>query len=67
MRAPRRDGRNPAAGRRFDQLTFKIQEAIAPPLYPDAHVHDGERPRPSDGPAIGAVGGKQSCAAVVIV
>jgi [protein-PII] uridylyltransferase len=31
------------AKRRFDQLTFEIQEAIAPPLYPDAHVHDGER------------------------
>jgi [protein-PII] uridylyltransferase len=32
-----------AAKRRFDQLTFEIQEAIAPPLYPDAHAHDGER------------------------
>ncbi|HEX3474356.1 MAG TPA: ACT domain-containing protein [Kofleriaceae bacterium] len=32
------------AKRRFDQLTFEIQEAIAPPLYPDAHVQDGERP-----------------------
>ena len=26
------------AKRRFDQLTFEIQEAIAPALYPDAHV-----------------------------
>ena len=26
-----------AARRRFDQLTFEIQEAIAPALYPDAH------------------------------
>jgi [protein-PII] uridylyltransferase len=32
-----------AAKRRFDQLTFEIQEAIAPALYPDAHAHDGER------------------------
>ena len=31
------------AKRRFDQLTFEIQEAIAPALYPDAHAHDGER------------------------
>jgi [protein-PII] uridylyltransferase len=28
--------------RRFDQLTFEIQEAIAPPLYPEARGHDGE-------------------------
>ena len=27
-----------AARRRFDQLTFEIQEAIAPPLYPDARA-----------------------------
>jgi [protein-PII] uridylyltransferase len=32
-----------AAKRRFDQLTFEIQEAIAPGLYPDAQAHDGER------------------------
>jgi [protein-PII] uridylyltransferase len=32
-----------AAKRRFDQLTFEIQEAIAPPLYPEAQAHDGER------------------------
>jgi [protein-PII] uridylyltransferase len=31
------------AKRRFDQLTFEIQEAIAPALYPDAHAQDGER------------------------
>lgn len=31
-----------AAKRRFDQLTFEIQEAIAPALYPDARAHDGE-------------------------
>ncbi|HMG52400.1 MAG TPA: hypothetical protein VK601_02935, partial [Kofleriaceae bacterium] len=32
-----------SARRRFDQLTFEIQEAIAPALYPDAQAHDGER------------------------
>lgn len=31
-----------AAKRRFDQLTFEIQEAIAPGLYPDARPHEGE-------------------------
>ncbi len=31
-----------AAKRRFDQLTFEIQESIAPALYPDARSHDGE-------------------------
>jgi [protein-PII] uridylyltransferase len=31
------------AKRRFDQLTFEIQEAIAPAVYPDAHAQDGER------------------------
>jgi [protein-PII] uridylyltransferase len=30
------------AKRRFDQLTFEIQEAIAPSLYPDARPHDGD-------------------------
>ena len=30
------------AKRRFDQLTFEIQEAIAPALYPDARAHDGD-------------------------
>ncbi|HEY5944431.1 MAG TPA: hypothetical protein VIV40_03025, partial [Kofleriaceae bacterium] len=28
--------------RRFDQLTFEIQEAIAPALYPDARPHEGD-------------------------
>jgi len=28
--------------RRFDQLTFEIQEAIAPSLYPDARAHEGD-------------------------
>ena len=31
-----------AAKRRFDQLTFEIQEAIAPGLYPDARPHEGD-------------------------
>jgi [protein-PII] uridylyltransferase len=31
-----------AAKRRFDQLTFEIQEAIAPALYPAARSHDGD-------------------------
>ncbi|HSS02958.1 MAG TPA: [protein-PII] uridylyltransferase [Kofleriaceae bacterium] len=31
-----------AAKRRFDQLTFEIQETIAPGLYPDARSHDGD-------------------------
>ena len=30
------------AKRRFDQLTFEIQEAIAPPLYPGARAHEGD-------------------------
>ncbi len=30
------------ANRRFDQLTFEIQEAIAPALYPDAQPHEGD-------------------------
>jgi [protein-PII] uridylyltransferase len=30
------------AKRRFDQLTFEIQEAIAPRLYPDARPHDDD-------------------------
>ena len=30
------------AKRRFDQLTFEIQEAIAPALYPHAKAQDGE-------------------------
>ena len=28
--------------RRFDQLTFEVQEAIAPGLYPDARPHEGD-------------------------
>jgi hypothetical protein len=44
MRAPRRS--QPGGRAPFDQLTFEIQEAIAPPLYPDAHVHDGMRAGP---------------------
>ena len=31
-----------AAKRRFDQLTFEIQEAIAPRLYPHARPHEGD-------------------------
>jgi [protein-PII] uridylyltransferase len=42
------------AGRRFDQLTFEIQEAIAPALYPDARPHDGEV-RPAVAPAVEAL------------
>jgi [protein-PII] uridylyltransferase len=30
------------AKRRFDQLTFEIQEAIAPALYPHARPHEGD-------------------------
>src|SRR5207237_5155 len=30
------------ARRRFDQLTFEIQEAIAPTLYPHATPHEGD-------------------------
>lgn len=30
------------ARRRFDQLTFEIQEAIAPKLYADARPHEGD-------------------------
>jgi [protein-PII] uridylyltransferase len=43
-----------AAGRRFDQLTFEIQEAIAPALYPDARPHEGEV-RPAVAPAVEAL------------
>ena len=42
------------ARRRFDQLTFEIQEAIAPALYPDAKLHDGEL-RPAVAPAVEAL------------
>jgi [protein-PII] uridylyltransferase len=30
------------AKRRFDQLTFEIQEAVAPQLYPHARPHEGD-------------------------
>jgi [protein-PII] uridylyltransferase len=40
--------------RRFDQLTFEIQEAIAPALYPDARSHDGDV-RPAVAPAVEAL------------
>jgi [protein-PII] uridylyltransferase len=42
------------AKRRFDQLTFEIQEAIAPRLYPDARRHDGDI-RPAVAPAVEAL------------
>ena len=42
------------AKRRFDQLTFEIQEAIAPLLYPDAKPHDGDV-RSAVGPAVEAL------------
>lgn len=46
------------AGRRFDQLTFEIQEAIAPVLYPDARTGDGPlrgEVRPAVAPAVEAL------------
>ncbi|MEO8702247.1 MAG: [protein-PII] uridylyltransferase [Kofleriaceae bacterium] len=43
-----------AAKRRFDQLTFEIQEAIAPPLYPDARPGEGDI-RSAVGPAVEAL------------
>jgi len=45
------------AGRRFDQLTFEIQEAIAPALYPDARPGDGDDGdvRPAVAPAVEAL------------
>jgi len=43
-----------AAKRRFDQLTFEIQEAIAPGLYPNARPHEGEV-RSAVGPAVEAL------------
>jgi [protein-PII] uridylyltransferase len=42
------------AKRRFDQLTFEIQETIAPVLYPDAKLHDGDV-RPAVAPAVEAL------------
>ncbi|HWU88168.1 MAG TPA: hypothetical protein VN253_12865, partial [Kofleriaceae bacterium] len=43
-----------AARRRFDQLTFEIQEAIAPALYPHARPHEGDI-RPAVAPAVEAL------------
>ncbi len=40
-----------AARRRLDQLTFEMQESIAPRLYPDARVPEGEV-RPAVAPAV---------------
>ncbi len=40
--------------RRFDQLTFEIQETIAPKLYPDARRHEGDV-RPAVAPAVEAL------------
>jgi [protein-PII] uridylyltransferase len=42
------------AGRRVDQLTFEIQEAIAPTLYPDAKLAPGDI-RPAVAPAVEAL------------
>ena len=42
------------AKRRFDQLTFEIQEAIAPRLYPDAHPHEDDT-RSAVAPAVEAL------------
>jgi [protein-PII] uridylyltransferase len=42
------------ARRRFDQLTFEIQEAIAPGLYPDARPAEGDV-RPAVAPAVEAL------------
>ena len=42
------------ARRRFDQLTFEIQEAIAPAMYPDARPHEGDV-RPAVAPAVEAL------------
>ncbi|MGN6104656.1 MAG: ACT domain-containing protein, partial [Kofleriaceae bacterium] len=42
------------ARRRFDQLTFEIQEAIAPALYPHARPHEGDI-RPAVAPAVEAL------------
>ncbi len=42
------------AGRRIDQLTFEIQESIAPQLYPDARLPEGDV-RPAVAPAVEAL------------
>lgn len=43
-----------AAGRATDQLTFELQEAIAPELYPDATLPEGDA-RPAVAPAVEAL------------
>ena len=43
-----------AAGRRTDQLTFEIQESIAPRLYPEARLPAGDI-RPAVAPAVEAL------------
>jgi [protein-PII] uridylyltransferase len=42
------------AGRPLDQLTFEIQEAVAPELYPDARLPEGDI-RPAVAPAVEAL------------
>jgi [protein-PII] uridylyltransferase len=42
------------ARRRQDQLLFEVQEAIAPVLFPDVHVQEGEI-RPAVAPAVEAL------------
>jgi [protein-PII] uridylyltransferase len=42
------------AGRPLDQLTFEIQEAVAPRLYPDARLPEGDI-RPAVAPAVEAL------------
>jgi [protein-PII] uridylyltransferase len=42
------------AGRPTDQLTFEIQEAVAPRLYPDARLPEGDI-RPAVAPAVEAL------------
>ena len=44
-----------AARRRFDQLTFEIQETIAPALYPDARPAPGAEGRAAVAPAVEAL------------
>jgi [protein-PII] uridylyltransferase len=39
------------AGRRLDQLTFEMQEAIAPGMFPEARIREGEI-RPAVAPAV---------------
>ncbi len=44
-----------AATRRFDQLTFELQEAIAPELYPTAHAGPATGVRAAVAPAVEAL------------